>query len=47
MASSVEDGIEDSLHILVSVTEKSDNLRNDLRKDMLKAVSNFRKSLLG
>jgi len=28
---------------LVSVTEKSSNLRNDLRKDKLKAVSNLRK----
>jgi archaellum biogenesis protein FlaJ (TadC family) len=43
MASSGEDGIKDALHILVSVTEKSGILRNNLRKDILKAVSNLRK----
>ena len=43
MASSGEDVVEDTLNILLNVTEKSGNLRNDLRKDILKAVSNLRK----
>ena len=43
MASSGEDVVEDALNILLNVTEKSGNLRNDLRKDILKAVSNLRK----
>jgi hypothetical protein len=43
MASAGEDAVEDALNILVSVTEKSRKLRNDLRKDILKAVSNLRK----
>jgi len=43
MASSGEDAVEDALNVLVSVTERSGNLINDLRKDILKAVSNLRK----
>jgi len=43
MASSGEDVVEDALLLLVNVTEKSGNLRNDLRKDILNAVSNLRK----
>jgi ElaB/YqjD/DUF883 family membrane-anchored ribosome-binding protein len=43
MASAGEDAVEDALNVLVSVTEKSGKLRNDLRKDILKAVSNLRK----
>jgi hypothetical protein len=42
MASGGEDAVEDVLNILVSVTEKSGNLRSDLRKDALKAVSILR-----
>jgi hypothetical protein len=42
MASSGEVVVEDALNVLVSVTEKSGNLRSDLRKDILKAVSNLR-----
>jgi len=43
MASAGEDAVEDTLIVLVSVTEKSGNLRNDLKKDILKAVSSLRK----
>jgi hypothetical protein len=43
MASTGEDAFEDALNVLVSVTEKSGNLRNDLRKAILKTVSNLRK----
>jgi hypothetical protein len=42
MASSGDDAIEDAMNVLLSVTEKSGNLRNGLRKDILKAVSNLR-----
>jgi len=42
MASGSEDAVEDALNVLVSVTKKSGNLRNDLRKGILEAVSNFR-----
>jgi len=45
MASSGEDAVEDALNVLINVTKKSGNLRNDLRKDILKAVSNLRKEL--
>jgi len=43
MASSGDDVVEDALNVLVNVTVKSGNLRNDLRKDILKAVSKLRK----
>ena len=39
MASVSEDAVEDALNVLVSVTEKSGNLKNKLRKDILKATS--------
>jgi hypothetical protein len=35
MASASEDAVKDALNILVNVTEKSGNLRNNLRKDKL------------
>jgi len=43
MASAGELAVEDALDVLVSVTEKGGNLRNDLKKDFLKAVSSLRK----
>ena len=43
MASSGEDVVEDALSVLLNVTEKGGNLKNDLRKGIFKAVSNFRK----
>jgi hypothetical protein len=43
MASAGEDAVKDALNVLVSVTEKSGNLRNNLKKDILKAVSSLRK----
>jgi len=42
MASGSEDEVEDALNVLVSVAEKSGNLRNNLRKGILEAVSNLR-----
>jgi ElaB/YqjD/DUF883 family membrane-anchored ribosome-binding protein len=42
MADDVDQCVENALNILLSVTEKSGNLRNDLRKDILKAVSELR-----
>jgi hypothetical protein len=45
MASAGENAFEDALNVLVSVTERGGNLRNDLRKDILKAVSNLRKEI--
>jgi len=42
MASGSEDAVEDALNVLVSVMEQSGNLRNDLRKGILEAVSNLR-----
>ena len=36
--------MENALNILFSVTEKSGNLRNDLRKDILTSISDLRKS---
>ena len=43
MASSGEDVVEEALNVLLNVTEKSGNLWKDLRKDILKIVSNLRK----
>jgi hypothetical protein len=43
MASEADDTVEDAVTVLVSVTEKSGNLRSDLRKDILRAVSDLRK----
>ena len=45
MAPSGEDAVEDALNILKNVTNMAGNLRNVLRKDMLKAVSDLRKEL--
>ena len=43
MASVGEVAVEDALNVFVSVTENSGNLKNGLRKDILKAVSNLTK----
>ena len=43
IAAGSEDAVEEGLNILINVTEKSGNMRNGLRKDMLEAVSNLRK----
>ena len=43
MASAGGVAVEDALNVLVGATEKSCNLRNDLKKDILKAVSSLRK----
>jgi hypothetical protein len=43
VALDADDGVEDALTVLANVTEKCDNLRSDLRKDLLRAVSNLRK----
>jgi hypothetical protein len=45
MASSGEDAVDDALNVLINVTKKSGNLRNDLRKDILQAVSKLRKEV--
>jgi len=42
MADENKDGVERVVASLVGVTEKSGNLRNDLRKDILEAVSSLR-----
>jgi hypothetical protein len=42
MADDDKDDLERALARLVEVTEKSGNLRNDLRKDILEAVSSLR-----
>jgi hypothetical protein len=41
--SAFEDALEDTLNVLVIVTEKRGNWRNDLKEDILKAVSSLRK----
>jgi hypothetical protein len=43
MVSASEDAVEDTPIVLISVTEKRGNLKNNLRKDMLNAVRNLRK----
>ena len=43
MAASSEVAFEEDPNVLINVTEKSGNLSNDLRKDILGAVSNLRK----
>ena len=45
MASSGEDAVDDALNVLINVTNKSGKLRNDLRKDILQAVSKLRKEV--
>jgi hypothetical protein len=42
MADNVNEGVESPLKCLVSVTEQSSSLRNDLKKDILEAVSSLR-----
>ena len=42
-AAGSEDAVKEALNVLINVTEKSGNLRNDLWKDILGAVSNLRK----
>jgi len=41
--SAFEDAFEDPLNVLVIMTEKRGNWRNDLKEDILKAVSSLRK----
>ena len=41
--SAFEDAFENTLNVLVIMTEKRGNLRNDLKEDILKAVSGLRK----
>jgi hypothetical protein len=45
MASSGKGAVGDALNVLINVTEKSGNLRNDLRKDILEAVSKIREEV--
>jgi hypothetical protein len=42
MVDDVNDGVERAQASLVRATENSGNLRNDLRRDILEAVSNLR-----
>jgi len=42
MARDLEDVFETSLNTLLEVTEKSGNLRKDLRDDIMKSVSSLR-----
>jgi len=42
MAEDTEDGVEGAFKCLVSITERSGNLRKDLKKEILEAVSNLR-----
>ena len=44
--SAFEDSFEDTLNVLVIVTEKRDNWRNDLKEDILKVVSSLRKEFV-
>lgn len=46
MAESEGDVVENALECLVSITERSGNLRNDLKKELLKAVSTLRKEFI-
>jgi hypothetical protein len=43
MVSASEDAVKDTLNVLVGVTEESGNLRNFLKRAILKAVSSLRK----
>jgi len=43
MADDVNQHVEDAFKILVSITEKSVNLRKDLKKDILESVSTLRR----
>lgn len=42
MADDAEDGVEGAFKCLVSITERSGNLRKDLKKEILEAVSSLR-----
>jgi hypothetical protein len=42
MAEDTEDGVEGAFKCLVSITERSGNLRKDLKKEILEAVSSLR-----
>jgi hypothetical protein len=42
MAEDTEDGVEGAFKCLVSIMERSGNLRKDLKKEILEAVSNLR-----
>ena len=42
MADDTEDGVEGAFKCLVSITERSGNLRKDLKKEILEAVSSLR-----
>jgi len=44
--SAFEDAFEDTLNVLVIVTEKRGNLRKDLKEDILKAVSSLREEFV-
>lgn len=46
MTHDVDQCVENALNVLVSVTDKSGNLRNDLRRDILNSVSELRKSFM-
>jgi len=46
MADDAEDGVEGAFKCLVSITERSGNLRNDLKKEIIKAVSSLRHSFV-
>jgi len=43
MADEEEQQVENAFDILVSITEKSGNLRKDLKQDILKSVCTLRK----
>ena len=43
MADDVNQRVEDAFQTLVNITEKSGNLRKDLRNDILESVSTTRK----
>ena len=45
MASSGEDEVDVALNVIINVTKTSGNLRKDLRKDILEAVSKLRKEV--
>jgi hypothetical protein len=46
MESTSEDAVKNTLNTLVSMTEMSSNLRNELKEDILKAASSLRNDLL-
>jgi uncharacterized hydantoinase/oxoprolinase family protein len=44
MADDAKQRVEDAFHTPVSITEKSGNLKTDLKKDILESVSTLRKN---